>query len=140
MTKKLLLLSVFAVLATATANAQERFRLKVTVPFSFYVGQSAMAAGEYEVRTHSASNHVLIFYSADTKSVATTFITPALKMDRQEKGKLIFNRYGSEYFLAEVWNANSNGGGEIKKTRRELEVAAAGSPNPQTAALYAKSR
>lgn len=46
MTKKMLLLSVFAVLSTATVNAQETIRLKVSVPFSFYIGHSVMPAGE----------------------------------------------------------------------------------------------
>ncbi len=140
MTKDVLLLSVFAVLSTAIVNAQETFRLKVSVPFSFHIGQSVMPAGEYDVRTQDASHNVLTFYSPVGNAVATIVTTPARKTESQEKGRLVFNRYGAEYFLAEVWNSNSKAGALFNnKTRREMVIAAA-DPNRQTAVLYAKGR
>ena len=89
-----------------------------------------MPAGEYDVRTHDASHNVFTFFSP----------TPARKTESQEKGRLVFNRYGGEYFLAEVWNSNSKAGALFNnKTRREMVIATA-DPNRQTAFLYAKGR
>ena len=36
---------------------------------------------------------------------------------------LVFNKYGDEYFLSQVWKPGINTGSELRKVRRELEVA-----------------
>jgi hypothetical protein len=40
------------------------------------------------------------------------------------QGKLVFHRYGDEYFLSQIWQAGVNAGRELPKSRREIEVAA----------------
>jgi hypothetical protein len=37
--------------------------------------------------------------------------------------KLVFYRYGQQYFLAEVWNRNSSVGSQIKTSSRQTELA-----------------
>jgi hypothetical protein len=45
----------------------------------------------------------------------------------QKTGKLVFHRYGNEYFLSEVWTPGDEWGHRLSKTRREREIAATGS-------------
>ena len=58
------------------------------------------------------------YEDAVSTSIATqTLATPTT-------GKLVFNKYGDEYFLSQIWKAGSNRGNELRKSRREAEVAA----------------
>ena len=41
-----------------------------------------------------------------------------------DKGKLVFHKYGDEYFLSQVWKPGANIGNQLRKTQREIEVAA----------------
>lgn len=93
----------------------------------------------YEIRTQDASHNVLTFYSPGSNSVASIVTTPARKTESQEKGRLVFNHYRGEYFLAGVWNSSSKAGALVNKIRREMEIPAT-DPNRQTAVLYAKGR
>jgi hypothetical protein len=42
---------------------------------------------------------------------------------RSDVGKLVFNRYGDQYFLSKIWAASSDSGRELPKSRLEREVA-----------------
>jgi hypothetical protein len=39
------------------------------------------------------------------------------------KTKLVFNRYGDQYFLSEIWVEGATRGRELPKTGREKEMA-----------------
>ena len=39
-----------------------------------------------------------------------------------DKGKLVFHRYGDQYFLSEVWPAGATTGRVIAKSRAESEL------------------
>ena len=139
MKKQLMFLSVLAALATASVNAQEANKLKVDVPFSFHVGNSTMPAGEYDVRTNGVAPGVLMLRSSDSKAIMNIVSIPAQTRDSRDKGKLVFNHYHGEYFLSEVWNAGTNTGALLKKTRRELEIARSEQDGDQSV-IYAKTR
>jgi hypothetical protein len=53
------------------------------------------------------------------------------------KGKLVFQRYGDQYFLREVWAANSNTGQKCVKSKLEREVEIAQSKAAQPGAELA---
>jgi hypothetical protein len=44
-------------------------------------------------------------------------------LEGAEKTKLVFNRYGSQYFLAEIWVGSAALGRQLPKTSREKELA-----------------
>jgi hypothetical protein len=99
----------------------------VNVPFGFHVGNVALPAGEYSVDMRKAPGFVWVI-SADGKAVAIvpSFGKEALKYNDQ--GNLIFNRYGDNYFLSQVWTRGGTGR-EINTSRREREMASnAGQP------------
>jgi hypothetical protein len=41
---------------------------------------------------------------------------------RRSESKLVFHRYGGQYFLSQVWTAGDSAGRELPKSRRERGV------------------
>src|SRR5262249_12724065 len=112
-----------ALFAAATLVAQGSQPLTVQVPFGFHVGNSVLPAGGYTVYTEGPS-HILRLRSDDSKSAAMIQSIGVQKLNAPRQGMLIFNKYGDEYFLSQVWAAGVNTGRELVKTKREFEVAA----------------
>jgi hypothetical protein len=112
-----------ALLAVASIYAQGSQKLTVQVPFGFHVGNTMLPSGEYTVDTDVAPS-VVRLRSADSKSAAMIITIPVQTLDAPSIGKLVFNKYGDEYFLSQVWKSGYNTGSELRKTRLETEVAA----------------
>jgi len=112
-----------ALFAAATLFAQGSQTLKVQVPFGFHVGKSVLPAGGYTVYTEGPA-HVLRLTSDDSKSTVMIQSNAVEKLSPPSQGMLIFNKYGDEYFLSQVWRPGNNTGRELQKTKREFEVAA----------------
>src|SRR5712691_11861664 len=112
-----------ALLAAASMCAEMSQRLIVQIPLGFHVGNSALPSGEYTVDT-DAGTHLVRLRSADSKSAVMILTNPVQKFPAPSEGKLIFARYGDEYFLSSIWQAGADTGNELSKSRREREVAA----------------
>ena len=112
-----------ALFAAATLFAQGSQTLTVQVPFGFHVGNSVLPAGGYTVYTEGPS-HILRLRSDDSKSSVMIQSMGVEKLNAPSKGMLVFNKYGDEYFLSQIWKAGNNTGCELRKSRREIEVAA----------------
>lgn len=75
----------------------------VQVPFDFRVGSSHLSAGHYRV-LHVGS-HLILLQRDDGKAQG---LIPVMVSDRpsgESASKLVFNRYGDQYFLSQVWTA-----------------------------------
>ena len=112
-----------ALLAAVSLYAQGSQKLVVQVPFEFHVGNSMLPAGEYTVFTDAATP-VLRLRSYDSKSSVMILTNGVQTSIEPSQGKLVFHRYGDEYFLSQIWQAGVNAGRELPKSRRETEVAA----------------
>ena len=109
--------------AAASLCAQGAQKITVQVPFGFHAGPSMLPAGEYSVDTEAAPGIVRL-RSADSKSAAMIQTNAVQSHTYSSSGKLVFHRYGDEYFLSQVWQPGSDTGRELRVTRREMEVAA----------------
>jgi hypothetical protein len=91
-------LLALSTLATGGKAVAQEPAVKATVPFEFTVGGRLMPAATYTI---TSSSGVLVIQSADRHFVA---ITTAGYDDRTITGggKLVFNKYGDQYFLHEV--------------------------------------
>jgi len=103
--------------------AQGSQSITVQIPFGFHAGTSVLPSGEYTVDT-DAGPGVVRLRSADAKSSAMILSMATRTLATPTTGKLVFNKYGDEYFLSQIWKAGSNTGNELRKSRREAEVAA----------------
>jgi hypothetical protein len=112
-----------ALLAAASMYAQGSQKLTVQIPCGFHVGSSTLPSGEYTVDTDAAQGIVRL-RSADSKSAVMILSLPVQAPGAPSQGKLIFNKYGDDYFLSQVWKSGDTMGRELRKSRREIEVAA----------------
>jgi hypothetical protein len=125
-----------ALLAAAGLYAQSSQTLVAKVPFGFHVGSVALPAGEYNVDMKTAPGFVRVV-SADRKAVAIIASFAEQAPEYNQQGKLVFNRYGDNYFLSQVWTPGVTGRG-ISKSSREKEMASNAGP-PARETLLAKA-
>lgn len=117
------LLSLFCTLAVTTAYAQSADRISMKIPFNFIVGEKTLPAGEYIVRS-SFSSRVTLIRTENGRRVHTTILTmPVPPENTPFTAKLVFYRYGSQYFLHQVWTPASERGGQLSQSQAERAIA-----------------
>jgi hypothetical protein len=121
-----LLAAMMIIAASVSANAQSlNYRLTANIPFDFSVGGQKLPAGKYWINRAQPSNGDLVIQirSMDGHSNATRLTIPKSGFDPVQTSALVFNRYGDEYFLSEIWVAGGVTGRELTKSRAERELA-----------------
>ena len=118
---QMLRIASLATLLASGAWAQLTHPITADVPFDFTVGKSTFNAGKYQVQTSMPG--VLRVTSTDGKSSAMLIISPKRQAKTEQETKLVFNRYGTQYFLSEVWSAGTDTGIELRKSPAEREMA-----------------
>lgn len=102
------------------AHAQSE-RLIAKIPFGFYVGGKELPAGEYTVQ-RVEGNMSLVRLADREGHTLMTFAIPAVR-EPEHGAKLIFNKYGDEYFLSEIRWMESSTALEFVPSSRERELA-----------------
>jgi len=121
--KNLLSLAMsLALLMSAAAQAQTT-HLKITVPFEFSAGNVQLPAGEYEVTAVGPwGGPTLSVHNLNSNAGTLVLSTSSRSQKPAADAKLVFYRYGQQYFLAEVWNRNSAVGKQIQIHSRQTEM------------------
>ena len=114
------LLGISLVVGVASAGAQGR--ISVDIPFDFIVAGSVLPAGTYEVSPVFADGVALQIRSHDCKS-GVVFLATNVYANREETPRMVFHKYGSRYFLNQLWMDGSGIGHQLPKTRAEMELA-----------------
>ena len=105
-----LAVAVLAAMACTGLHAQT-VDMKATIPFDFQAGNTLMPAGEYQIREQGP---VVIVRGLDGAGRITSMITNgAFDPGQSQAGRLRFDRYGSEYFLKEIWSPFSHDGRQL---------------------------
>ena len=109
-----------ATLTVASVRAQNAGNMAVTIPFDFAVSSKTLPAGEYYVRRTIEGPRIVMRISTKDNAQSVYFSTrPAQGRDIQAESKLVFNKYGDQYFLSQVWISGRSYGDELVKNRRE---------------------
>jgi hypothetical protein len=137
MKRLILAAGLFAATLTASLHAQT-MNLQANIPFDFQIGNNMFPSGEYSIR-HSAG--VLFVQQTAGSHKSGMFLT--VGEDRpagsSASGTLLFNRYGSTYYLSKVWPEGSREAQATPKTAREKELAShISQPGTTTVALQTK--
>jgi hypothetical protein len=107
----------------ATQAAAQSNQLFVEVPFSFTACHDQLPAGKYYVRPVSSTNsNLLLVRSEDNRSVDIVCTRDIQGAKAVANGKLVFSRYGDEYFLAEMWFPGQRTGVELPQSEREASL------------------
>jgi hypothetical protein len=122
--KGLTMLMVTLALAAASAvvaNGQSKQKLMAQVPFDFVVAEKTLRSGEYDIRAVNQAGDAIAIKSVGGDQVLR-LSSPTERSDRQMNAKLVFHRYGSTYFLSQIWMAGESIGRELPKTRGERAI------------------
>jgi hypothetical protein len=116
----IIMLGLLLPLTAAYVGAQTTHELVVNIPFDFTVCREQLPAGKYKVRPiTSASTNVLLVRSEDNRSAEIVCTHDIQSTRRAANGKLIFNRYGDQYFLSEMWFPGERIGNQLVKSESE---------------------
>ena len=110
-------------LSTVPSRAEDLGKLKVTVPFSFSVADKELAAGNYLIEK-AGNSGALIIRNEDTGAQQVVL---GISLDSRNTGKherLVFENYGGEHFLSQIWFSGDEDGQELIRGASEKRAAA----------------
>jgi len=112
------------VAAVARTQAQSRSSYTANIPFEFVVGNATLPAGQYAVtQIKTADGAVMLRLSAKGQDSSALRLTDRAQNGKpKEKTVLVFNHYGEQYFLAEMWRAGEAEGRLVRKSSRERAI------------------
>ena len=118
------LLGVLSLLLVA-ACASAQTVAKVNVPFGFVVNKATLPAGAYRIDSvsNTSSTPILALRSEDARVAMLIMGNHATSAEPSENSRLVFRRYGDQYFLSQIWMAGETSGHELPISRREAELA-----------------
>lgn len=117
---------LFAILAAApAARAQSAHEQTASVPFSFHVGDKSFPAGVYRVRQlNPASDRVALEIKSEDGRGRKVTLTSFVRGGKTAGGaRLVFTRYGEQYFLAQIWDGARGDGLALPTSRSERTLA-----------------
>ena len=134
-----LIVLVSSMAVGAQAQTARHTRLIASIPFPFNVGDKAMPAGEYTIsQVNPLSDNAVVQLRAKDGS-RTVMIQVNNVIGRcSESTRLVFNRYGSQYFFAQVWVTGEATGWQAPKSKAERlrrQELAGMKPESETVAL-----
>ena len=119
--KTIAILGFLCVLTAAPAYSQAK-QLKATIPFTFIADGKTLPAGTYTIDRIRKDPSVLVLQEQTSLDTAVVFTMPVEGSVTQEQSKLVFHRYGDEYFLAQIWTSGRSLGRELSESRVERTI------------------
>lgn len=115
-----IMLVTVAGLSTAKGQTSGNPQLIATVPFAFSVGEKTLPAGEYTVRCTNPDSPAKILQlrsknGHDSALVQTNSVIGKI----ENNARLVFYRYGDQYFFAQAWLPADSIGMQSPKSRTE---------------------
>ena len=108
--------AIFFGFAVASVEAQTASKVEVKIPFEFSAGKTTLKPGVYTIK-RMAGNLVQL-KNVDGKSSAILNAPVNLSStDSEATERLVFNKYGHEYSLAQIW-LTADSGRELLKAKK----------------------
>jgi hypothetical protein len=93
-------------LSATWVSAQQEQQAKVAeanIPFQFWIGDSRLPAGNYQIQ-HIEAASVVLFRSQDGNTVQNTYMLPLDDSSvKPDEAKLVFRVQNGSYYLYEFW-------------------------------------
>ena len=119
------LLIATMIVTTGHAQAQSLTNpIRVNIPFDFIVGNKTFAAGEYYIKRAqpSSGDAMVLVTSVDGRAHIFRLTNTVQTLDPKTRTTVVFHRYGTQNFLAQVWPDGGTRGRELPKSRTEREL------------------
>jgi hypothetical protein len=121
-----LILLIPPALQAQMAIRQQLFR--VDVPFAFVAEGVHLPAGQYSVY-HPGDPYLIVIEKDDGRARAMAYVHPSATSASESSTKLVFNKYGDQYFLSQVWTEPDQEVHQCFRCRAErMLMAQAGKP------------
>ena len=109
---------------TSTKAQSLEYRIRANIPFDFSIADTKLPAGEYSLtRAMPSSGDSILSVSDSTgrsRSISTAL--PVESWHTSGKARLVFHRYGDQYFLFQVWPGSATTGRQFIKSRAERQL------------------
>ena len=119
--KGLAMFSVSITLLVGSVQAQTGYVMEANIPFDFTAGSTSLRAGIYKVELISANT--LLVRSIDGKKSVLVLAWQAEHVRTRKPARIIFNRYGDRYFLAQTFSGEADLGCQVNASRAERDLA-----------------
>ena len=117
------LMTLIVAFAIAVPVVQAQTIMKADVPFGFTVGSTYLPAGSYEIR--QVAQRTEMIQSKDGHARVLALCGPAGPSKAVDETKLVFNKYGDRYVLAQIWTSTSGEGLQAPASNLEKELKSA---------------
>jgi hypothetical protein len=118
----LMTLIVAFTIAVPVVNAQQTI-MSANVPFAFSVGDKQLPAGAYAVRELDRATLIQSKDGATSVLGIYAYAGPS----KADETKLVFNKVGDHYFLAQIWTSARGQGLSVPESKLEKELRASNS-------------
>jgi hypothetical protein len=115
------LLTAVLLMAVGSASAQlgGAHEVRAHVPFDYKVGGALMKSGNCSITPAGTANALAIRCDGSQPAM---ILTGAVSSKPAAETKLVFRKYGDQYFLAQIWVQGEETGVQLPKTRFEKEL------------------
>jgi hypothetical protein len=122
------LLTMVLLMAAGSANAQlgSSQEVRANVPFDYKVGNATMIAGNCSIRAAGTAGAVAIRCDGSEAKLA---LSRRVEGKPASETKLVFHKYGDQYFLAQIWIEGDSDGVQLPATRTEKELMSKVTPD-----------
>ena len=118
------LVSLLSLLLVAGSAIAQTVHVRADIPFNFVAGNKTLPAGTYDVgRISRLDDKTLILQSRDGNASMMLNSNAAETLEPATKTKLVFTKYGNQYFLSQIWVNGETRGRQLPKCSREKEMA-----------------
>lgn len=117
-----IMVAFISALASSVSAQTPSHNIKANIPFEFNVGDQTLPAGQYSVGRVSNDGTMMAAINRNITVGAHRLTIPVKNSMRKNQSTLVFRRYGSRYYLSEIWRSGEMQGRAILKTRRERAV------------------
>ncbi|HEX9424586.1 MAG TPA: hypothetical protein VF899_15215 [Pyrinomonadaceae bacterium] len=123
--KRLTMLSLVSMFtlcaAVASANAQLIYPVRAKIPFDFSMGDKKLHAGEYTFSRLSPESKIMLVSSVDANTSVFQSTLGTQVLTAKNESKLVFHRYGYQYFLEQIWSGQQEGT-QVPESRSERTI------------------
>ncbi len=113
-----IMLVTVAGLSTAQAQTSGNTNMDANIPFDFSVGDKVMPAGEYTVTCVNPASSVKVLQIRSKAGTASAMVrTNSINGTSRDDARLVFHRYGNEYFFSQAWLPAESIGMKAPKSR-----------------------
>ena len=118
----LIAIAAFVIVSTPNAFVQTGKTVKADVKFDFQIGEGIYPAGEYVIeRVSPQSDNILQIRSSGDANKKQIIVAGVANAGKRQTPKLVFQKYGENYFLTRIFLDTEQWGYSIQRLRRQRE-------------------